>query len=1092
MIVVFLVDTSASMNQKFSNGMSALECTKSGIEHLVKHLPHVKPAEKHNDKFMLVSYEEGTACVKSSFKDPLPHLIKELKVLKANDMSNPGSSLSTIFDLLNVYRVYHGIDTPASGRFPGTIEPSIILWFTDGGRQSSPAGTLDRLNIPGITSAGVDYYHEPFRWDQRLYTIFFEPNTEMVDPQLSILSTVMGGASYRVRTLRHMLQAMDCMLGISKIPPTQNSPQAVLHIYGVVVNFEDLIDPRRPNTANHHQLVYVNPSWLSPQARHPGFFPIPEPFWPEVDAQRLPTRNAQPTMHYHTKEEKSVEIPDGFPYDKYVVAPCPMTQELLTRPPGSCWPVYIKNSYKTEGFGFPFGFLKANTNKNAVTLTVVAYNYPALFTLLVNLNSIPGRTPTQEWLRDFAEYLSHTPSYYYAPLRNALKRMGLFNIIPQDQGALSPGILKILSKNKMQAKVELDRFLATESNAVLDTASSKKKTLCANAFDVPRSELISVLDEMKKIFFKDLQITSFTAPSSSLDTKSNISQPPLKSSLGAMRVSTSRLESIIDSDDLHSLPIADMGIYQDRMQKIQQENLRDPFRDEESVKSLQRTMFGNPYKQDKKVSIDEEDEASAADQTLSSNSTVSGSTWSSILGRKRKPRRRSISPSHFPIEKIPSLARGDRQTSGKVQVVSFGPFGGKAVPLLNILVQNGSGKAQLSLDTTDSLGRHLVMHDGEDEDEDDDDFRRAMFNSDEMELDGEDEAARLRADTPMPGGMGLDDDDEEMEELQHAQDRIPPPILPISLDDIAGEDTRISFHKGNTAENILGQREYDKHRQEVQEDLEHLTGTSKPVFESISYNPNTLMELQSIPQVIPDRISSAVTPQAQTTSSKDDEPLKQGDSFLDTPNSMTGVATETLSNPNNLTPIPILFPLTQENVQGASASMPVLSIPIPSPTTDPSQITIADVKDGNIVIQPALSSGKAIEQGMETTSSAGLLNQTTQINPLKATDPTTREKNGNALAPHATATSLLRKGQSEMKATPLDIKNRIIKQLKMGPKTYNEQAILDIVSQVEAAPNWSKEQKRAAMSGCLNLAKGLRRAGVVNVLESLLMKIKLQ
>ena len=38
-----------------------------------------------------------------------------------------------------------------------------------------------------------------------------------------------------------MLQAMDCMLGISKIPPTQYSPQAVLHIYGVVVSFEDLI-----------------------------------------------------------------------------------------------------------------------------------------------------------------------------------------------------------------------------------------------------------------------------------------------------------------------------------------------------------------------------------------------------------------------------------------------------------------------------------------------------------------------------------------------------------------------------------------------------------------------------------------------------------------------------------------------------------------------------------------------------------------------------------------------------------------------------------------------------------------------------------
>ncbi|KAF9357976.1 Integrator complex subunit 6 [Mortierella sp. AD094] len=711
--------------------------------------------------------------------------------------------------------------------------------------------------------------------------------------------------------------------------------------------------------------------------------------------------------------------------------------------------------------------------------------------MVVNLNSIPGRTPTQEWLRDFAEYLSHTPSYYYAPLRNALKRIGLYNIIPQDQGALSQGILKTLGKNKMQAKVELDRFLATESNAVLDTISSKKKTLCANAFDVPRSELISILDDMKKTFFKDLQITSFTAPSSStLDSKS-LSQSPSKMSPGAMRVSTSRLESLVDSDDLHSLPIADMGIYQDRMQKIQQENLRDPFRDEESVKSLQRTMFGNPYKQDKKVSIDEEDEASAADQSLSSNSTSSGSSWSSILGRKRKPRRRSVSPSHFPIEKIPSLARGDRSTSGKVQVVSFGPSGGKAIPILNILVQDGSGKSELPLDPADGLGRHLVMHDGEDEDEDDDDFRRAMFNSDEMELDGEDEAARLRADTPMPGGMGLDDDDEDMEELQHAQDRIPPPILPIGLDDITGEDSRIPYRKESTAENLLGQQEYDKHRQEVQEDLEHLNGTSKPVFESISYNPNALMELQTIPQVIPDRTSSVAVSPAPTNGSKIDDLPRPDSGSQSNPSSLIGAATEIL-NPHSLAPIPILFPPTPENVTGNSESVVTPPISIPSPTTETSPMTAVDAKESNNQAQPALTNGKADQLGTGVTSPAGLMGQSVQPNSLKATDSTSREKNGSTLASLAMTASPLRKGSSEMKGSLVDVKNRIIKQLKMGPRSYDEQAILEMVWQVEVASNWTKEQKRAAMSGCLNLAKGLRRVGVVTVLETLQSKIKLQ
>ncbi|KAG0005395.1 hypothetical protein BGZ79_005020 [Entomortierella chlamydospora] len=643
----------------------------------------------------------------------------------------------------------------------------------------------------------------------------------------------------------------------------------------------------------------------------------------------------------------------------------------------------------------------------------------------------------------------------------------------------------------LQAKVELDRFLATESNTVLDTISSKKKTLCANAFDVPRSELISILDDMKKTFFKDLQITSFTAPSPSTVDSKSLSQPSSKMSPGVMRVSTPRLEPFVDSDDLHSLPIADMGIYQDRMQKIQQENLRDPFRDEESVKSLQRTMFGNPYKQDKKVSIDEEDEASAADQSLSSNGTSSGSSWSSILGRKRKPRRRSVSPSHFPIEKIPSLARGDRSTSGKVQVVSFGPSDGKAIPILNVLVQDGSGKSELPSDPADGLGRHLVMHDGEDEDEDDDDFRRAMFNSDEMELDGEDEAARLRADTPMPGGMGLDDDDEDMEELQHAQDRIPPPILPIGLDDIAREDSRIPYRKECAAEGLLGQ-EYDKHRQEVQEDLEHLNGTSKPVFESISYNPNALMELQTIPQVIPDRTSSELTPPAPANGSKIDDLPRPDSSSQGDPSSLIGTANEILSNPHSLTPIPILFPPTQDNVLGSSESATVPHISIPSPTTESSPMTVVDARESNNQAQPALANGKVDQIGTGVTSPASLMSQNAQPNLLKTTDSISREKNGSALPSPATGASPLRKGSLEMRGSLVDIKNRIIKQLKMGPKSYDEQAILEMVWQVEAASNWTKEQKRAAMSGCLNLAKGLRRVGVVTVLETLQSKIKLQ
>ncbi|KAG0034021.1 Integrator complex subunit 6 [Podila clonocystis] len=1066
MIVIFLVDTSASMNQKFSNGMSALECTKSGIEHMVKHLPQVKPADKHNDKFLLVTYEEGPGCIKSSFKDPLPHLIKELKVLKAQDMSNPGMSLSTVFDLLSAYRVYHSIDTPGNGRFPGSIEPCVILWFTDGGNQSSPAGVFDRLNIPGITSAGADYYHEPFRWDQRLYTIFLEPNADVVDPQLSILSNVMGGASYRVRTMRHMLQAMDCMLGISKIPPTQYSPQAVLHIYAIVVNFEDLIvDPRRPNTVNHHQLVYIPPGWLTPQNRHAGFFPIPEPYWPDTEAARLPTRNAQPSVHFHTKEEKSIDIPEGFPYDKYGVAPCPMTQELLTRPPGTCWPVYIKNSYKTEGFGFPFGFLKANTHKNAVTLTVVAYNYPALFTLLVHLNSLPNRMPNQEWQQDFKEYLSHTPSYYYTPLRNALRRMNINNVMPADQGSLNQVISRQLGKNKLQAKTELDRLLSAEKADVNELLLSKKKALSSNPFDALRSNSIAMLNDLKRPFFKALQASTTT------QMVKNGSKNGSSFQFAQSRFGAPRMDMTMDSDDLHSLPIADMGIYQDRMQKLQQENLRDPFRDEESVKSLQRTMFGNPYKQDKKVSIDEEDEASAAD-SASTNSSTSGSSWSSILGRRRKPRRRSVSPAHFPVERIPSLSHGDRAVSGKIQTILLGPAGSPgSLPMLRIMVQESFGKSAFTDDESEGLIRPIGMHDGEDEDEEDDDFRRAMFNSDEMEMDVDDEA-RLRADTPMPGGIGMDDDEEDMEDLQRAQDNIPPPIIPVSLDDIEDAGMRFPERDGSVSSmDHMMDEDYHKHRQGIKRDLEHLNGSASPVFESLVYDPNSLMELQSIPKMLPERsqAGSVLLQNGSEPQSLQDVPVLPAGAGLDGP-----VASIASSSSLGLMPIPILLP-PSDNLPSTTSV----------PTLKPTEIVSND------------HAMKAAPQGIKEQD---VVTPSTFVPPLTKLNgklPTTSISAGSTPTPLGSSPSALAPSRPSnplssetMTESPSEFRIALVKQLRMPPRSYDERTVVRMVQKVEGADNWSLVEKRRVLVGCRDIANGLRRVAVASVLDLVEDKLK--
>lgn len=550
---------------------------------------------------------------------------------------------------------------------------------------------------------------------------------------------------------------------------------------------------------------------------------------------------------------------------------------------------------------------------------------------------------------------------------------------------------------------------------------SKKRTLCANAFDVPRSELISVLSDLKLAFFKELQLTSTTSLSL---TPSNVSI------FGGIRSTAANADPLMDSDDLHTLPIADMGIYQDRMQKIQRENLRDPFRDEESVKSLQKTMFGNPYKQDKKVSIDEENEASAADDSMSSTNSSGGSSWTSILGgRKRKPRRRSVSPSPFPLEKIPSLAHGARSVSGKVQVVSLGASTGvPGIPTLRIVVQESFGKILSTEEESDALSRRPGMHDGEDEAEEDEDFRRAMFNSDEMEMDGEDEAARLRADTPMPGGIGLDDDDESMEDMQRAQDLIPPPLAVVNLEDIERRKAELPFLQNDGSADMKTD-EYMKHRQGIEQDLEQFNGLTKPVFPSLVYDPTALMELQSIPSTIPERSDpGAPYPPNGVSSDAKSSSRDGGDSII--PTGRTGAEATVVQG---LTPIPILSPPASGEHHTPSITALV--------TDGPDD---ACAKESVLLSVSSEISTDLPESALSGSSIPTILGEPKRLAASMSSE----------IPDHNGSTSLLPSSQgTEHRVTgesPLEYRNAIIKELKMEPRSKSLVLLFSFIDRIDA------------------------------------------
>ncbi len=60
MIVTFVIDTSASMNQRIYNGLSLLDCAKAAVEHFLK----IRFREIRNDRFFLVTFEDGPGSVK--------------------------------------------------------------------------------------------------------------------------------------------------------------------------------------------------------------------------------------------------------------------------------------------------------------------------------------------------------------------------------------------------------------------------------------------------------------------------------------------------------------------------------------------------------------------------------------------------------------------------------------------------------------------------------------------------------------------------------------------------------------------------------------------------------------------------------------------------------------------------------------------------------------------------------------------------------------------------------------------------------------------------------------------------------------------
>ncbi|KAL1123376.1 hypothetical protein AAG570_002461, partial [Ranatra chinensis] len=367
------------------------------------------------------------------------------------------------------------------------------------------------------------------------------------------------------------------------------------------------------------RLIYVP---RSAQKGFPvGFWPIPESFWPDIQALSLPPRSAHPNVKFTCTSQDPMVI-ENLPFDKYELEPSPLTQYVLARKqPTICWQVFVPNSYKNSDVGHPFGYLKASTNLTCVNLFVMPYNYPVLLPLLDELFKVHRQKPTNEWRTAFSNYLRTMPPYYAGPLRRALVRMGASGSIAQSlvpenlDNSLSFSVLNHLKKLKNQAKMEYERMCNEVSGKQMSKVNQTEGVRVTPRSPLKRDLLSHPMLQDKFNALKD-QLNEFggfivgvahrryrTGQSyrNAFDIpRRNLLDQVVRMRANFLQVSTAHTK-LVDDDLVHSMPISQMGNYQEYLKKTQPQ-----LREVESA-PVRQHMFGNPFKIDKRMMVDEAD-----------------------------------------------------------------------------------------------------------------------------------------------------------------------------------------------------------------------------------------------------------------------------------------------------------------------------------------------------------------------------------------------------------------------------------------------------------------------------------------------------
>ncbi len=156
---IFIVDTSASMNQVTRTGVPLIDYAKSALDHFVK-------VNREPARYVLVTCSPEQH-LRLAFCDTNAFL-HEVKQLQANDLSDIPTALRAGMAFVNRHRT-PSLENFGRGRVPWLLQPVHACVVTDGDTLTGPTGAAAQWHnvVPSIGPAS-DLSQSGFKWDQRL------------------------------------------------------------------------------------------------------------------------------------------------------------------------------------------------------------------------------------------------------------------------------------------------------------------------------------------------------------------------------------------------------------------------------------------------------------------------------------------------------------------------------------------------------------------------------------------------------------------------------------------------------------------------------------------------------------------------------------------------------------------------------------------------------------------------------------------------------------------------------------------------------------------------------------------------------------